>query len=245
MTRIARELELDWPCGTLLFSSEGLTHHLFDFDADALAAFRAMTRNLRLTVFLVVRDYDAWAKSYYKQVILNPVLADPNHAEQLYGTALAFSEFKDLPIVRRYRDHHGLLDALKRSFAPERLIVAAYEYDWFRSFRQLLGLPDEVDPGAARHNTGIPDWLAEIVRQLNALRLGEIERQALLGLIGTLPSVRGTNLPAACGATGRPAQADAVERFLAALRPGGWCDAARLQDFRDRFRQASIAAAHQ
>lgn len=163
-------------CPTLLLSAEGLTNHLYDFDPEALSRFRELTCDWPVDIVAVVRERDAWVKSYYKQAVTNP----PSDKYD-YATALDLSTFSKLPRVQRLCAHEKLRADLATSFAARHVLVLKYEQDY------LGGICDFVEIGSRdklgelpRANLSLSDDLVELVRQVNAMGLEKDARGSLL-----------------------------------------------------------------
>jgi hypothetical protein len=158
----------------LILSSEGLTNHLYDFPREALSEFRHLIRDFDSKIFVVLRSPQEWARSYYKQAVINPRIKLVGY----YACALTFSEFVQLPRVRQLMAHQTLLNDLRCGFGVDNLITADFHADWLQVFSNLIGVPPENLKGFAQVNQSPPNWLIEILRQVNQFALPEPRRLA-------------------------------------------------------------------
>ena len=174
LRRILEENQSD----SVLLSTEGLTNHLYDFDAGALQTFRDLTLDYEVVIFIVVREKEPWLRSYYKQLVLNPPIVEYN-----YATPLRYAAFCELPRVCRLTNTPTLEADLFAFFGAETVVAARYEEDWMATFLDLLGARSAREPELGRVHTSISDDLVELIRQVNALQLPAQERSDFLAFI--------------------------------------------------------------
>jgi len=170
----------------LILSSEGLTNHLYDFPPDALKKFRQLIHDFDSKIFVVLRSPKDWARSYYKQAVINPVF----RLVGFYACTLTFSEFVQLPRIRQLMAHQTLLEDLRRGFGVDNVVTADFHGDWMQVFSDLTGVPPKSWEGLMQVNQSPPDWVIEILRQVNVFALPEPRRLAWKAV---LQSFAGTN----------------------------------------------------
>jgi hypothetical protein len=158
----------------LILSSEGLSNHLYDFSPEALKGFSQLIRDFDCKIFVVLRSPEDWARSYYKQAVINPSIRLVGY----YACALTFSKFVKLPRVRQLMAHQTLLDDLRCRFGVDNLIEADFHGDWLQEFSGLIGVPSENIKGFAQVNQSPPNWVIEVLRQVNLFALPEPRRLA-------------------------------------------------------------------
>ncbi|MDB5506215.1 MAG: hypothetical protein JWR75_853 [Devosia sp.] len=230
---LARQLEKYVAGPPLLFSTEGLTNHLYDFPPEALQRFRELTAAYDVTVFVVFRDPAAWVKSWYKQLLLNPP-----RAEYHYGSSMNLAEFSRLPRVLRLIDRSAIKADLERAFGAKTVVTAEFEGDWPRQLLGVLGVNGEMVFAAPAANVSIPDWQSEIVRQINGFAIDPALRKHWLALLQFAAPTNHAELLEAAASIGAAGVRQNIPRdALAQLRPGQWCDAMAL----DRFSAAARA----
>lgn len=149
---------------TLLLSNEGLSNHLYDFNLEALAQFRRLSQAANVVVFLIIREPEAWLKSYYKQCVLNP----NNGSSPLWGTSLTQDEIRYHDRVVKLLDQGQLKADLTRFFGADRVVV--FEYECINLLELILKemnvpVPDDVE--LPRLNQSVPDWAIELLRLVN------------------------------------------------------------------------------
>lgn len=159
---------------SLILSAEGLTNHLYDFSADALSTFRETMRAHTLRCVLIVRAPQAWLRSYYKQIIINPRVRTPG--VWFYGTDITLDAFCTTARAQALTDHAQLPDDIAAAFGAKTVTVLRLEEDWLAGFDQALGLDSSAWSPTPRENESAPDDCIEILRQVNAHDLPESER---------------------------------------------------------------------
>ena len=157
----------------LILSSEGLTNHLYDFTPEALKRFRQLIHDFDCKIFVVLRSPKDWARSYYKQAVINPVF----RLVGFYACTLTFSEFVQLPRIRQLMAHQTLLEDLRRGFGVDSVVTADFHGDWMQVFSDLIGVPPKSWERFMQVNQSPPDWVIEILRQGNLFALPEPRRQ--------------------------------------------------------------------
>ncbi len=163
---------------TLLLSTEGLTNHLYDYSPVALASFRKVVAGLRVHVVLVHREPRAWIQSQYKQALTNPT--KPAYG---YGTSMVLSDFAQLHRNKRLTKIESLIEDVGAAYGAAEVTASRFEEDWFSDVLACLNLNLEYFsmPMADKVNVSISDDMAELIRQLNGLRLDEAQRILILG----------------------------------------------------------------
>lgn len=181
--RTAAVLRAADPARRLLLSTEGLTNHLYDFPAESLARFRALTAGRKIKAFMVVRDRHSWLKSYHKQLVLNP----PNPCFG-YATPFSLDEFSRLPRVQRLLDHRQLVADVMARLNVAVVTAPAFEQDWFGAFRDWLGLDADAGWQAPSHeHPSCADEIVELVRLINGMGLApDVRSHCLHALVTAL-----------------------------------------------------------
>ncbi len=155
-----------------LFSSEGLSNHLYDFKPKALREFCNLLEDVDLTAFIVLRDPKSWVRSYYKQAVINPYVAQVG----FYATALKLSDFSKIPRIQALSDHKTLSADIASAFSTSRVVTAAYEKDWFAALCNCVQIDASAFTTLPQVNESPPEFVIEILRQLNAFKPPEPER---------------------------------------------------------------------
>ena len=199
----------------LFLSTEGLTNHLYDFAGDVLAQFRGILAARKVTLFVVLREREAWVRSYYKQAVLNPVM-ERYH----YGTALTLDEFSRLERVRRLTDHAAVLRDAARAYGAADVVSAPFEGNWFGALLDALGVADaSAFPAPERRHESLPDDLIELFRQVNALGIEAGLRQQFFGLMQrAVPSTHSILIRA--GEAFTHPDVTALQQLVSSLRAG-------------------------
>lgn len=164
---------------TLFLSTEGLSNHLYDFPEKSLEAFRALTASIDLKIFMVIRDPEAWTRSFYKQSVINPPIAAYG-----YATPLRYEAFQQLPRVLRLTNTARLTREIQAAYGASEVVVARYEADWLNDLEELLRLKiDETFTPIKQSNKSVSDDLIELIRQVNAMKIPSESRKGFLSLL--------------------------------------------------------------
>lgn len=203
---------------SLILSTEGLTNHLYDFFDDALAAFRDTLRGHEVRCLVMLRAPEAWLRSYYKQIIINPRVSIPG--VWFYGSDITLDAFHATERAQALTDHARLCADIAAAYGAETMIVLQLEDDWMAEFDRTLGIDSRAYSPAPRENESAPDACIEIMRQVNAYALREAERIAWKAALQIFSGSNHTLLKAAqkqFAEMGKPNQID--HDILKSLRP--------------------------
>jgi len=160
---------------SILLSDEGLSNHLDDFDAEALARFQNLTRDIEVKIILVTREAESWIRSYHKQCVLNP----NNGASPLWGTGLSVSEISSHPRIERLLDTKKLAQDLATAFGAADVHKFEYENEnWFQTSLKTMGVTMSDAAFLPQTNQSLPDWAIEILRRVNLLTEDRSDRTA-------------------------------------------------------------------
>ncbi len=148
----------------VFMSHEGLTNHLYDFPEPARAGFRNLTSAFDTTVVLITREKDSWLRSYYRQCVLNPA----NGASDLWATSRTLREIRDHPRIAALLNHCQLERDLKHGLGGKNVLRFSYEDpDWFPNLLNYIGAGVLAHHPLAWENDGLPEWVVEMLRQIN------------------------------------------------------------------------------
>ena len=154
------------PVGSILYSSEGLSNHLYDFDPEALSAFRTATDGIHIVLLLATRQPEDWLRSYYRQCVLNPRWTEFD----LWGTDLTLDEVRTHPRIRALLNYEQLRADLAKAFGARSIIDIDFDQpDWFPDLLDKLGLAHLKTQPLPFVNDAIPTWAVETMRQVNHL----------------------------------------------------------------------------
>ena len=161
-----------------LLSSEGLTGHLYDFALAVLERFRDRLHGTPVTLLVIDREREAWARSYWRQKVTNPPAPRFDH-----GTALTFEAFCETPRMRALMDRARLFADLAAAYGAQEVVTARVEDGWLDTALDALGIEDRDGfETPARTNEGLSEAAIELIRQVNGLGLTGDERDAVLAL---------------------------------------------------------------
>lgn len=158
----------------ILLSTESVTNEFPIFERDDVAAVSNMLKTLgRLCLVMIVRSPLDWAKSYYKQAVIN----GRSSRMAFYGTDKPFAEFVALPHVRALMDQEELAGRLGERFGAP-VFVAEHERTTVRALADRLAGCELDGDGRDEFNTSLPDVAVEVLRQLNGMAQAAGEKNA-------------------------------------------------------------------
>ena len=200
-----------------IFTTEGLTNHLYDFSQDALATFRSITAQYDVICIIVLRSPEVWIKSYYKQSIINPRIGLAS--VDYYGSALSLAEFCTHPRVQALSQYDQLQQDVSQSYNACQVRTFQLEEDWLGGIDQTLGIDTRSWSVLPDENVSPPDYAIEILRQVNAYALPEPERLKWKAAIQDFTGSNHTALKAASADVEDQDNFGLDPKILAALLP--------------------------
>lgn len=203
---------------SLILSTEGLTNHLYDFSDKALGGFRDTLRGHEVRCVVVLRAPEAWLRSYYKQILINPRVGTPG--VWFYGSDITLDAFRATARAQALIDHEQLTADIAAAYGAQSVTVLRLENDWLTGFDRALGLDSRAWSPTRPENESAPDACIEIMRQVNAHGLPEVDRVVWKA---ALQAFSGSNHTLLKAARQRVAQDPSPSRIdpdiLAGLRP--------------------------
>lgn len=158
----------------ILLSTESITNEFPIFRNDDIAAVSSTLRTLgRLCLVMVVRSPLDWAKSYYKQAVIN----GRSSRMAFYGTDKPFAEFVALPHVSALLDQEELAGGLEEKFGVP-VFVTEHERTMVRALADRLAGCELDGDGRDELNASLPDVAVEVLRQLNGMVQAAGEKNA-------------------------------------------------------------------
>lgn len=151
---------------TVLLSTESITNEFPLLQQDHIDRVTASLRDLgELRLLLTWRDPLPWAKSYYKQAIIN----QPSALMSFYSTALPFDQFIADPHVALLMDRAALRQQMETAFQAPVTLVRYGSNVVTDAMQAMAPMPVSLRaPVNTGLNTSVDDVVAEVFRQLNA-----------------------------------------------------------------------------
>lgn len=174
-----RETLHNSPCPTLFLSAEGLSWHLQDSPESHLKEIRSILAPFDTVMVFNDRDPQKWARSFYRQLIVNPVNKKFN-----YGTSQHYEDFIATERVQFMLDRDALVARAQQAYGVDRTVRTALEQDWAQDLCTLLNIPEMASDlrSHPRQNEGFDVDVTEFCRQVNAMALATPHRIAVFGL---------------------------------------------------------------
>jgi hypothetical protein len=171
----------------ILFSTEGLFNHWWDFTAESRSMLRFLASTFRLEVLICFRNVVEFAVSLYLQNIRNP----PVHP--CYGRDLSLGEMLEDEWFRRHLDYVGFLMEVRHSLGDVTIRAFSYSDTVGSEILQYLGA-GALECGGERHNESLRRQGLEIVRIINRYRLEPRIRDEILSRIHEIEGLFGEQL---------------------------------------------------
>ena len=177
---------------------------------------RALFRGSRLSLLMITREKDAWARSYHQQQIVNP----PN-PRYLHGSSLQFDDFLQQDRVRRLYNWEKLAVDLQEFYGAETIVQTSVEGDWQRVVTEHLGIPHMLDSlkNFPRQNLGLTRHATELLRQANAFGI-ETGRNIFIRLLSHIDRHldAGKDVPPFAGFLGKQEETQAIAQLVSRLQ---------------------------
>ncbi|CDT77927.1 hypothetical protein VCR12J2_1010149 [Vibrio coralliirubri] len=158
----------------VILSTESISNDLYNYKSEALDEFLSILCSFgRLKLCIVDRDKYKWAKSYYKQAILNQDSA----RMPFYSTADDFSTFVSDVTISKFMCRAQLLSDIESSFNAPIKRFNYEEHDIVEIAHWLTGL-ELPQFTLTNKNDSISDAAAEVMCQLNAKIVSRREKYA-------------------------------------------------------------------
>ena len=168
--------DVDGETQTILLSSEGIYNLWWDFPAESKALLVEISKLFDLKLWVWFREPIAFAESFYKQCMRNPVV------QQIpcYGKDLSFAEILENPWFSQRLDYIGFVNECEELLGANSIDVFEYQHDTVKTVSQLLGLATPHDNPTPRKNTSMNGITTELYRVVNRLQLSAKEKEKLV-----------------------------------------------------------------
>jgi hypothetical protein len=227
------ELSLDrFPASakSIVLSSESLTNEFPRFEPVAVSALSNALKKLgSLEILLVVRDSHHWARSYYKQAIVN----QPSSRMPFYSTTMTYRDFVKLEPIRFLMNSNLLRRSLQDSFDAR---VLNFDYGE-QSSSEILDVISQgrrlaLQEPPARKNVSIDDVTAEAMRQVN-MSISSVAEKSAWSYIFQAAGSRGSTTMESLAARTTPEALAAID--LSVLRRLKFQDNSPLEIDQEEF----------
>ena len=173
---------------TVIFSTEGIFNHWWDFTPKAKGFLRHLAGLFDSELCVWFRPPDEFAASLYVQFLTNPRIAGA--PGNVYGRDLGFAEAMQDEWFRRHLDYLGFCREAQELFGQGRVKAFAYTGDTVRAFLERYRI--DLPPGdAPRENLSVRRPGVEMMRIVNRYGLEDAERERVLGLVREIDGVIG------------------------------------------------------
>ena len=173
----------------VLFSTEGLFNHWWDFAAESRSMFRFLASKFRLEFLTCFRDPVDFAVSLYRQNICNP----PHHP--CYGRDLSLEEMMKDAWFNRHLDYVGFLMEVCYSIGDVGIRLFNYSDTVVSEILRYLGAGD-FEYVNERRNASLHRQGLEMMRIVNRYRLEPRIRGEILSKILEIENMFGKELEA-------------------------------------------------
>lgn len=168
----------------VILTTESITNEFPLFGRDSIKYFGDLIKKYgKVGFLLVLREPSVWAKSYYKQSIMNA----KSTRMPFYGTSLCFEEYIRLPYIRKLMDQEWLADSIEKAFSVP-VFILRYEQSTIEEIAQVMVggdlLREKQKIKTMELNSSVSDVSAEIMRQINGLVDCIDEKQAWSYILG-------------------------------------------------------------
>lgn len=157
--------ELSDDLHTVVLSSEGFYHHIFEFSEPSWRLIQEFARCYSLRVIVYLRPQAEYLESLYRQYLRNPRSVNDTY----YGRAMTIHELMDRPRVRQNLDYYGSLMQWAAVVGKDRILVRRYTRSVVDDFLSLIGVTLVRTGLQPRRNMSLTREMAELLRSINAM----------------------------------------------------------------------------
>lgn len=161
---------------TILLSSEGIYNHWWDFPEESKAILKELSNLFEVNIWVWFREPLAFAESFYKQCMRNPVV----ESIPCYGKDLSFAEILSDPWFNKHLDYIDFVNECDSLFGKSAISVFEYQQDTVQIVSQILGLATPHDNPTPRKNESMNSVSSELYRVINRLGLSAKEKEKLV-----------------------------------------------------------------
>jgi hypothetical protein len=167
---------------TVLFSTEGLFNHWWDFPPQARAMLRFLASRLPVEFLVSFRDPVDFAAALYLQYTRNP----PVHP--CYGRDWSIETMLDDAWFKRHLDYMGFVLEVEHTLGEDALLVFDYSPDVVTDLLRHAGAGDLPGPEFRRNVSNGQQGLA-MLRVINQCRLEPRVREQIISHISQIESL--------------------------------------------------------
>jgi len=170
---------------TIIFSTEGLFNHWWDFTAAGRESLASLIDRFSVSVWVWFRDPLSFVRSNYIQMLMNP----RSHIF-CYGRDMSVDEMLDDPWFSRHLDYAGFVEDVDGVLGRGTVVPFAYRGDSVRAFLTSLGV--EYAQHETLHVNSTPGEVGvELLRIFNRHDLPEEKKRAGCALIKEIDTLLG------------------------------------------------------
>ena len=172
---------------TVLFTTEGIYNHWWDYEPWAKAALRHLAALFDFELCVWFRPPVPFAAALYVQYLANPPTEDePRH---VYGRDIDFATALADPWFRRHFDYLGFLHEARELFGAARVRPFLFGDDTVQTFIDAYGVP--LPAAHQRRNRSIGELGARMLRVGNRLLSAGAERDHAVALVRDVDTLLG------------------------------------------------------
>lgn len=181
---------------TVIFSSEGLFNHWWDFPENSKAILGILSEFFDVRLWVWLRDPVSYVAKFYKQALKNPKL---DGAPACYGSTMSLDEFLEDPWFLRRLDYFGYVQDVEFFLGDNVVEAMPYCRDVIPQALDKLGIVD-LEPDFGRENISFGVPATKFLRLVNQYQLSPDDKVRAVKLIGELekliaPKSLDENLP--------------------------------------------------
>ncbi len=165
---------------TVIFSTEGIYHHWWDFSEAGRRELAALSRAYKVELWVWFRDPIRFFTSNYIQMLKNP-----RTDVTCYGRDWSPDDMLDDPWFVRQLDYKGFVQAVTATIGNGSVRPFVHRGTTVADFFATVGLPAPITPEPNEHAT-LGSFGVRVLRELNKLELGYETKISAAGLVHRL-----------------------------------------------------------
>ena len=170
-------------CHTVLFTTEGIYNHWWDFPDVAKGSLRYLAELFDFELWIWFRDPANFLRSFYIQNLKNPSFND----NQVYGKDISFAEAMNVSWFSNHLDYLGFLLECEELFGRGKTKHFVLQGDVISRFERALGTKFGFN-SIKRQNESLSAPAIEFVRAINRYALPAKNKQRIIEFIYQIDS---------------------------------------------------------
>ena len=177
---------------TIIFSTEGIYNHWWDFSCEGKALLRVLAEQFDFELCVFLRAPKDFVRALYAEYLKNPQL--DGVTKNVYGQDISVCEMVEDPWFLRHLDYLGFALEVRALLGEESLTLRPYTQDVVGDFLHIYGI-DDMPPVAGRKNISLGQLGVDFIRQVNRANMTMDNKEKAVELVYALEDLVEGRIP--------------------------------------------------